>query len=87
MVRAEAAWEARLAGGETTLEVFKVPPAQAGLAGSQHRRAQPLVDLGHDAAPVGEAGRGLVQQHAQPVDRDVAAARGRAASRPVSSGA
>ena len=28
MVRAEAAWEARLAGGETTLEVFNVPPAQ-----------------------------------------------------------
>ena len=27
MVRAEAAWEARLAGGETTLEVFNVPPA------------------------------------------------------------
>ena len=29
MVRAEAAWEARLAGGETTLEVFNVPPAQS----------------------------------------------------------
>ena len=87
MVRAEAAWEARLAGGETTLEVFNVPPAAIRLAGSQHRRAQPLVDLGHDAAPVGEAGRGLMQQHAQTLDRDVAATARAAASRPVSSGA
>ena len=73
MVRAEAAWEARLAGGETTLEVFNVPPAAIRLAGSQHRRAQPLVDLGHDAAPVGEAGRRLMQQHPQTLDRDIAA--------------
>lgn len=28
MVAAEAAWEARLAAGETTLEVFRVPPAR-----------------------------------------------------------
>ncbi len=28
MVQAELAWEARLAGGETTIEVFAVPPAR-----------------------------------------------------------
>jgi regulator of RNase E activity RraA len=30
MVRAEQSWEARLAGGETSIAVFKVPPAQPG---------------------------------------------------------